>query len=206
MKCKSCGITFNSSDGKPLCDNCREHYERELKGISNFLDNVKGREPTIRRDYLRPFIRDFFEEYRIDTPDCVFDDLADEWSVLMKSNNKSELKKALSAFKRYAEWYYNEHVGKVFLQRVSLNTIRKIIFKTWYGTRINSLGKGEATLDNIKKGFISEGVYDYLMDKVLVADPSDDLLGLWGEDKILYIREQIQKQKHKQDEEARRDV
>lgn len=197
MKCKHCGIEFKSPSGNPLCDNCMELYQRELEGMKNFLGNVKGKEPEIRREYLRPFIRDYFMEYRIDTPDCVYDELSDAWNTLMKSNNMNELYKAMGEFKRYAEWYYNEHIDKIFLEKITLNTIRKVINRTWYGTRIEGLGKKGTTLENIKQGFISEGVYQYLIDKVFKSPASQDVLGLWNQEKVLYIRKQLQQQKRK---------
>lgn len=173
------------------------YYEREMDGIKSFLDNVKGQEPELRKEYLRPFISDFFGEYRIDTPESAYDDLSNDWATLMTSNNKTELYKALGAFKRYAEWYYNEHIDKIFLERITLNTIRKVIHRTWYGTRIEGLGKNESTLENIKKGFVSEGVYEYLLDKVFVSPASEDVLGIWDQEKVLYIRKQLQNQKKK---------
>lgn len=156
------------------------------------IDEIWEWSESDRQDALVGLAEDYFTHYGIRMPFYLWEN--EMLNPLIYPESKKDVKKALSDIKDYAIKYHNEHTPTVPINDdVTKYTLIKILKKTFYGSRLDEMGKYGGTLENINQGYITVPVIQLIVNIVLNKEkPSPDLIKAFKDkNKISFIRQKL---------------
>jgi len=133
----------------------------------------------------------YFTTLGLKMPDELF--YSDIITPLIYPEDKKQVKKALSDIKQYAMQYHVDNTIKISIDKVTKNTLLKIINKTFYGTRLELTGINGKLSDNIKAGYIPKPALEIIIYRILEKEnvTPDIKIAFNNEQKIKYISEKF---------------
>ena len=118
------------------------------------IDYAFELDDTARSTFLVSMAEDYFGHYGIDMPEVCWDNGL--LTPLIYPETKTSVKQAFAKIKQFAREWHNDHTPVIELENeVTRATIYKLIKKTHFGTRIQEMGKGGKTTDNLAQGFVT---------------------------------------------------